>query len=124
MASFRQGLSEKTASDVPLLSQISCDTFRSRILERTNSVEQPLSSDTNLQGLESRKAGLIRRYLEIQDILDRYNDEVYQVTCEIEALNISIAKAKAEAAPSNNGTHPPAIPDLRQTAGNRIGGKT
>lgn len=80
-------------------------------------MEQPPSAEGTVKGLESRKEGLIRRYLEIQDILDRYNDEVYQVTCEIEALNLAIAKARAVqgAHPSNGAIAPaPVTPDLRQ----------
>lgn len=40
--------------------------------------------------IEGRKNSLIKRYLELQDTIDNYNEEVYNVCCEIEAINIAL----------------------------------
>ena len=79
-------------------------------------------SDTQEQAakvkeLESRKLALIEKYMKMQDEADEMNERIYLTCCEIEALNLSITKAKEEEAKkkahaSKNGSngHPPAAP--------------
>lgn len=56
-----------------------------------------MSDLPSVESLEREKADLIRRYLEIQDILDDYNEQMYKVCCEIETLNLRIGQARSEA---------------------------
>lgn len=67
----------------------------------------------SVETLEREKLALIQRYLEIQDILDDYNEKMYKVCCEIEVLNLRIvqareAEAKAKAAPAGPNEADPA----------------
>ncbi len=48
----------------------------------------------SLDSLEREKATLIQRYLEIQDTLDDFNEQMYKVCCEIEALNLRILQVR------------------------------
>lgn len=43
--------------------------------------------------LEREKNRLIQRYMELQDIVDGYNQQVYQLVCEIETLNLRIKES-------------------------------
>jgi len=65
-----------------------------------------------LKGLHRKKEELIRQYLSLQDAADQYNAKIYEVCCEIEALNLMIAKeekrrAKAESKARTNGAPAP-----------------
>jgi len=44
----------------------------------------------SIKELKKKKEALIANYLALQDKADRLNDEIYQVTCEIEAVNLLI----------------------------------
>ena len=65
--------------------------------------------------LEAAKARMIERYLKMQDEADEINGRIYQVCCEIEAMNLQIERTKAEeakkaakkaaAAPANGNGH-------------------
>jgi predicted nucleic acid-binding Zn-ribbon protein len=57
------------------------------------------TTDTELTGLEARKAELIQRFLELQELADRTNDKIYAITVEIERLNAQIARARSAEAP-------------------------
>ena len=48
--------------------------------------------------LEAEKLVLIESYMKLQDQADKLNDRIYQLCCGIEALNISITKAKEDEA--------------------------
>ncbi|WP_372370188.1 hypothetical protein [Candidatus Uabimicrobium sp. HlEnr_7] len=39
---------------------------------------------------EEQKAVLIERYIELQDILDDYNEQIYTISCKIEQLNVVV----------------------------------
>jgi hypothetical protein len=36
---------------------------------------------------EEKKIALIEQYMELQDIVDEYNEKIYKITCEIEQIN-------------------------------------
>lgn len=67
--------------------------------------------------LEAQKLALIEKYMKMQDEADDLNERIYRICCEIEALNLTITKAKEEeakkkaAAPANGKTHPLIAPD-------------
>lgn len=44
----------------------------------------------SIDDLKREKERLISRYLRLQDVIDQYNNEVYKLCCQIEALNILI----------------------------------
>ena len=46
--------------------------------------------------LEARKLALIEKYMKMQDEADDLNERIYQTCCEVEALNLTITKAKEE----------------------------
>lgn len=48
------------------------------------------SHESGLAELTREKDRLIRRYIELQDIVDDYNKQVYELCCEIELLNQKI----------------------------------
>ena len=50
---------------------------------------------TTAEKLEQAKTALIERYLKMQDEADALNRRIYEITVEIEALNIQIKQAKA-----------------------------
>ncbi len=50
---------------------------------------------TPSEKLEHAKAVLIEKYLKLQDEADAMNRRIYEVTVEIEALNIQIKQAQA-----------------------------
>jgi chromosome segregation ATPase len=52
-----------------------------------------------LEALEKKKAALIARFLELQELADRTNDRIYSLTVEIEQLNARIKEAR-QAAPA------------------------
>jgi len=54
-----------------------------------------------LQELQSKKENLIRVYLSLQDRVDQYNGKIYEVCCEIEALNMMIAEEQKKMAKPN-----------------------
>ena len=53
-------------------------------------------SDSHSATLLKDKELLIKQYLELQDLVDRYNEQVYKVCCEIETLNLKIKDAQEE----------------------------
>jgi hypothetical protein len=58
----------------------------------------------SLNELQKEKERLITRYLQLQDVIDQYNNEVYKLCCQIEALNILIdGELKKAKKPSANG---------------------
>ncbi len=65
-----------------------------------------METSPTIDHLEREKATLIQRYLEIQDIVDDYNEQMYRVCCEIEILNRKIDQArtaqKTKAAPTSS----------------------
>jgi hypothetical protein len=62
----------------------------------------------SIQDLKREKERLIGRYIELQDVIDQYNNEIYKVCCEIEAINLLIdgenKKAARKGAVSTNGS--------------------
>ena len=48
-----------------------------------------------LQDMERDKERLIERFMRLQDFVDQYNNEIYKVCCQIEALNIMIKEERA-----------------------------
>ncbi|MCE9583932.1 MAG: hypothetical protein K8T20_15725 [Planctomycetes bacterium] len=47
--------------------------------------------------LEKEKAALIARVLELQELAEKTNDQIYQLTLEIEKLNVKIRRAGQDA---------------------------
>lgn len=66
-----------------------------------------MPEECKLEDLERAKAALITRYLEIQEILDGYNEQMYKVCCEIETLNLRIAQCRSGPRPAAAATPPP-----------------
>lgn len=62
-----------------------------------------------LQELHRKKEKLIRSYLVLQDTVDRYNGRIYEVCCEIEAINLLIAEEERRQA-AERGAKPPSAP--------------
>lgn len=52
-----------------------------------------------LDNLEKEKAALIARFLELQELAEKTNDQIYKLTLEIERLNARIERAR-QAAPA------------------------
>jgi predicted nucleic acid-binding Zn-ribbon protein len=52
-----------------------------------------------LDNLEKEKAALIARFLELQELAEKTNDQIYKLTVEIERLNARIERAR-QAAPA------------------------
>ncbi len=52
-----------------------------------------------LESLEKEKAALIARFLELQELAEKTNDQIYKLTVEIERLNARIERAR-QAAPA------------------------
>ena len=52
--------------------------------------------NSRLKELEAQKLVLIEKYMKMQDEADDLNERIYHVCCEIEAMNLSISKAKEE----------------------------
>ena len=50
---------------------------------------------TASEKLEQAKAGMIENFLRLQDEADALNRRLYELTLEIEAMNIQIKQAKA-----------------------------
>ena len=46
---------------------------------------------------EEQKAVLIERYMELQDILDEYNEQIYTISCRIELLNLAVRELSPRA---------------------------
>ncbi|HKS16777.1 MAG TPA: hypothetical protein VJU16_05655 [Planctomycetota bacterium] len=72
-----------------------------------------MEEENKVKELEARKLALIEKYMKMQDDADDLNERIYLVCCEIEALNLSITKAKEEeekrkAAAAKSALHPPA----------------
>ena len=66
-----------------------------------------------IKELEARKLALIETYMKMQDEADDLNERIYNICCEIEALNLNISKAKEheekrKAAAAKSALHPPA----------------
>ncbi|MBI5359670.1 MAG: hypothetical protein HZA48_03710 [Planctomycetes bacterium] len=57
--------------------------------------------------IEGRKNSLIKRYMELQNTIDTYNEEVYNVCCEIEAINIAIKTLEKSEKHGGNGHKTP-----------------
>ena len=49
--------------------------------------------------LEKEKAALIARFLELEELAEKTNDQIYKLTVEIERLNAKIERAR-QAAPA------------------------
>lgn len=47
-----------------------------------------------VETLEKEKAALIARFLELQELAEKTNDQIYQLTLEIEKLNAKIGRAR------------------------------
>lgn len=84
--------------------------------------------NNKVKKLEAQKLVLIEKYMKMQDDADDLNERIYRICCEIEAMNLSITKAKEEEEkrramaaksalhpPPNGKTHAPA-PKTDQTA--------
>ena len=58
-----------------------------------------MSNDTleKVKTLEAEKVQMINRYLALQDEADEMNGRIYDLCCEIEALNKKIVIAKEDA---------------------------
>ena len=50
-----------------------------------------------LETLEKEKAALIARFLELQELAEKTNDQIFQLTIEIERLNAKIKSARQSA---------------------------
>ena len=62
----------------------------------------------DLRELQQKKEELIRRYMSLQDAVDQYNSKIYEVCCEIEALNLLISEAEKKKAKAKvNGASAP-----------------
>jgi hypothetical protein len=48
----------------------------------------------SINDLQREKERLIIRYMQLQDVIDNYNNEIYKLCCQIEALNILIEGEK------------------------------
>lgn len=66
----------------------------------------------SIQDLQREKERLITRYMQLQDVIDQYNNEIYKLCCQIEALNILIQgeekKQKKAGVNGSNGHAQPA----------------
>ena len=51
--------------------------------------------DMDTNRLEEMKNKLILRYIELQDIIDSYNKQVYEVCLEVETINAALDGKKA-----------------------------
>jgi hypothetical protein len=63
-----------------------------------------------LQELHRKKEKLIRSYLSLQDAVDEYNGKIYEVCCEIEAVNLMITEEERKQAVKQPAKQPPAPP--------------
>lgn len=45
-----------------------------------------------IEEIENQKTLLIEKYLKLQDMLDQYSQEIYDLSCEIEQMNIVITE--------------------------------
>jgi len=73
-------------------------------------------TEVRLKDLQEHKVRLIETYMKMQDEADTLNERIYNICCEVEALNLRIEamikeeekrnKAAAKAVKSN-GSHPP-----------------
>mgnify|MGYP006294559103 FL=1 len=48
----------------------------------------PKKLKEKLEEYKEEKEILIEQYLTLQDLIDSYNDEIYQITCEVEQINL------------------------------------
>lgn len=48
----------------------------------------------NIEALEKEKAALIARFLELEDLAEKTNDQIYRLTIEIEQLNAKIQRVR------------------------------
>lgn len=55
-----------------------------------------------IKKLEDEKLVLIKKYMELQDVVDDYNEKIYDVCCKIEALNKKIEQEKIKLAARNS----------------------
>ncbi len=71
-----------------------------------------------LKELQQKKEELIRRYMSLQDAVDQYNAKIYEVCCEVEALNLMIAdeEKKRAKAKANGASTPKPAPTKSGTA--------
>ncbi|GEM_PF-3148626 len=44
--------------------------------------------------LEQERDALIRKFLEFSDLAERYNEKAYEVTCQIESINLALREAE------------------------------
>ncbi len=68
--------------------------------------------NVSLNDLKREKERLISRYMQLQDVIDQYNNEIYKLCCQIEALNILIeGEEKKKAGKNGNGHTAPVQPE-------------
>ncbi|MHC5036517.1 MAG: hypothetical protein ACYTHM_04315 [Planctomycetota bacterium] len=47
-----------------------------------------------VEDLERERDALIRRFLEFTDLAERYNEKAYEVSCQIESINLALREAE------------------------------
>ena len=57
-----------------------------------------------IEELEQQKKQLITKYLQMQDMVDDYNSQIYAICCEIEKLNVLIVQKKKAATRASTST--------------------
>jgi len=50
-----------------------------------------------VDALEKEKAALIARVIELQELAEKTNDQIYQLTLDIEKLNVKIGRGRQDA---------------------------
>lgn len=46
-----------------------------------------------VEDLERERDALFRRFLEFSEMAERYNEKAYEITCQIESINLALRKA-------------------------------
>jgi hypothetical protein len=47
-----------------------------------------------VEDLERERDALIRKFLELTDLAERYNEKAYEVSCQIESINFALREAE------------------------------
>jgi hypothetical protein len=47
-----------------------------------------------VEDLERERDALLRKFLEYTDLAERYNEKAYEVTCQIESINLALREAE------------------------------
>lgn len=55
----------------------------------------PEERNTLLEDYKAEKEILIREYMRLQDIVDEYNQYIYDITKEVEHINMLIGRSKS-----------------------------